>query len=54
MHTNLGCDPDPIQEMLGEKDIKTSNVMIYLGLIEQRMNKILHANYRIQKNVCLG
>lgn len=44
----LGCDAKPIQEMLGEDAINHKNVMIYMGLIEQRTNELIHTWHYIQ------
>ncbi|XP_013383598.1 coiled-coil domain-containing protein 63 isoform X2 [Lingula anatina] len=42
MFSSTGCDDKPIREMLGAGvGITDSNVMMYLGLIEQRTNEVL-------------
>jgi len=42
MFQRMGCDPRPILEMLGnEAGISTKNLMMYLGLIEQRTTELL-------------
>jgi chromosome segregation ATPase len=38
----IGCDANAISEMLGTSGITETNMMIYLGLIEQRTNFLLN------------
>ena len=51
------CDPRPIKEMLGgEAGINTSNVMRYLGQIEQRTTELINVLYytRLRKSEVEG
>ena len=51
MYEKIGADPEPIEELLGTEHVDMGNVMIYLGIIEERTDQLLQANYRIQKKV---
>jgi len=48
LFSRLGCDAKPIQEMLGEDQINHKNVMIYMGLIEQKTSELIHTWHYIQ------
>lgn len=38
----LGCDEKVITELLGTSGVADSNIMVHLGIIEQRTNEFLH------------
>jgi len=48
LFNRLGCDARPIQEMLGEEAVNHRNVMIYMGLIEQKTSELIHTWHYIQ------
>ena len=37
----LECDEEDTQELLGNAGVTESNIMIYLGIIEQKVNEML-------------
>lgn len=39
--TSIGCDDSAFSKMLGEKEVADSNIISYLGLIEQRATELL-------------
>jgi hypothetical protein len=41
MFESVGCDSSAIQEMLGSSGVTESNMMMYLGMIEQRTNELI-------------
>jgi coiled-coil domain-containing protein 63/114 len=41
--TSLGCKIDEYDELLGTQGVTESNMMIYLGIIEQNINEIIQA-----------
>lgn len=41
LFAKLGCDGKGIAEMLGTQTVTESNMMVYLGVIEQRANDLL-------------
>ncbi|CAH1801342.1 unnamed protein product [Owenia fusiformis] len=44
MFRRIGCNPKPIDDMLGSSSgVQDTNCMLYLGLIEQRVNELLAA-----------
>lgn len=43
--TTLKCDPTTISEMLGTTGVTESNMMIYLGFIEQRTNDMVQVYF---------
>ncbi|XP_064619947.1 coiled-coil domain-containing protein 63-like isoform X2 [Lineus longissimus] len=45
----INCDPKPVNELLGSgHGIRDNNMMIYLGLVEQRTNELLSIQNYIQ------
>ncbi|EFC38551.1 hypothetical protein NAEGRDRAFT_81548 [Naegleria gruberi] len=46
----LGCDPSSISDMLGTTGVTESNMMIYLGFIEQRTNEIVQMSVTTKKS----
>lgn len=40
--TKIGCDNPANRELLGDQGVSESNMLAYLGVIEQRANEILH------------
>jgi hypothetical protein len=48
----INCDPKPINDLLGSgQGIRDNNMMIYLGLVEQRTNELLAIQNYIQTRV---
>jgi hypothetical protein len=41
--TLVECDADETQDLLGNSGVTESNLMVYLGIIEQKINEILQA-----------
>lgn len=41
MFAQAGCDTPATRSMLGDSGVSEANLMIYLGIIEQRTNEIL-------------
>lgn len=41
--TNIGCDATAARELVGDSSVTETNMMLHLGLIEQRINEILQA-----------
>lgn len=37
----LECDEEDTQELLGNAGVTESNIMVYLGIIEQKVNEML-------------
>lgn len=42
LFTRIGCYSPEVADMLGDQGITDSNIMQYLGIIEQRANEVLH------------
>jgi hypothetical protein len=42
--TKIGCDTPSVREILGDEGVTESNIMSYLGIIEQRTNELLQMN----------
>ena len=42
LFTRIGCYSPEVADMLGDQGVTDSNIMQYLGIIEQRANEILH------------
>lgn len=46
----IRCDNSPILELLGDNtQVTTSNVMLYLGIIEKRITEMFHKVYWVDK-----
>lgn len=46
----IRCDNSPILQLLGDHEqITTSNVMLYLGIIEKRITQMFHKVYWLDK-----
>ena len=41
--STLECDQDEFSELLGSQGVTESNMMVYLGIIEQKINEIIQA-----------
>jgi hypothetical protein len=37
------CDKEQLEDLIGNQGITESNMLIYMGLVEQRINEILQA-----------
>jgi len=46
----IGCDKSALSDMLGTTGVTESNMMQYLGIIEQRTNELLHLYHQAQKD----
>lgn len=44
----MECDDTQNQELLGHQGITESNMFVYMGMVEQRINEILQAYAYIQ------
>jgi hypothetical protein len=42
LFTRIGCYSPDVADMLGDQGVTDSNIMQYLGIIEQRANEVLH------------
>ena len=51
--TRIGCDKSQITDMLGSAGVTESNMMQYLGIIEQRTNEILQSKYFKPSTPCV-
>lgn len=40
---SIGCEITTVRELVGDSGVTETNMMLYLGLIEQRINEILQA-----------
>jgi hypothetical protein len=49
----IGCNTESVQETLGTHGVTESNMMQYLGIIEQRTNEILQMYSACQSKVIL-
>lgn len=49
----IGCSTDQIPELIGSNGISESNMMHYLGVIEQRTNEVLQMYAACQTKVSL-
>ena len=41
--TKIGCDKNALSETLGSTGVTETNMMQYLGVIEQRCNELMHS-----------
>ena len=48
--SKIGCDKTALSDMLGTTGVTESNMMQYLGIIEQRTNELLQLNHHQQKD----
>jgi len=48
--SKIGCDKSALSDMLGTTGVTESNMMQYLGIIEQRTNELLQLNHHQQKD----
>jgi uncharacterized protein (DUF3084 family) len=46
----IGCDKSALSDMLGTTGVTESNMMQYLGIIEQRTNELLQLYHQAQKD----
>lgn len=46
------CDARPIEEMLGDDSINAKNVMVYMGLIEQKTSELLNTMHYFLSKKC--
>merc|ERR1711871_180892 len=51
LFTRLGCNSSSVEEMLGNQGVTESNMMQYLGIIEQKTSEILQTYAASQANV---
>lgn len=42
MFQTIGCDEEHVSQMLGTSKVNENNIMVYLGMIEQRTNNLIH------------
>lgn len=47
----LECDEEDTQELLGNAGVTESNIMIYLGIIEQKVNEMLQCYAIMQQEM---
>ena len=50
LFSRIGCYSEGIAEMLGNQGVTDSNIMQYLGIIEQRTNEILQMYHTAKKS----
>ena len=48
---SIECDEQATQELLGTQGVTESNMMVYLGIIEQRINEIIQAYAFLESQV---
>lgn len=42
----IGCDTPAVKELLGTDGVTDTNIMAYLGIMEQRTNELLQVRAR--------
>ena len=48
----IGCDARPLHEMLGSaKEVTDDNMMMYLGLVEQKTNELVAIHHYLEQMV---